>query len=81
MGHRSVEHRDMDTIKQRYIGLKWHQKIAYNLMWSLCWITSYTPRFLRYGLLRPLITVDSIFTEITPFDVELRLNTVYPEGF
>lgn len=47
----------MDTIKQRYVGLKWHQKIAYNLMWSLCWLTSYTPRFLRYGLLRPLITV------------------------
>lgn len=36
--------------------MKWHQKIAFNLVWCLCWLVSYSPRLLRYGLLRPFIT-------------------------
>lgn len=47
----------METIRQHYIGMKWYQKVAFNLLWSLCWLVSYSPRFLRYGVLRPFITL------------------------
>lgn len=46
----------METIRQHYIGMKWYQKVAFNLLWSICWLVSYLPRFIRYGLLRPLVT-------------------------
>ena len=46
----------METIRQHYIGMKWYQKVAFNLLWCLCWLVSYSPRFLRYALLRPFIT-------------------------
>ena len=36
--------------------MKWYQKVAFNLLWCLCWLVSYLPRFVRYGLLRPLVT-------------------------
>lgn len=47
----------METIRQHYIGMKWHQKVAFNLLWCLCWLVSYLPRFIRYGLLRPIVTL------------------------
>lgn len=47
----------MKTAKEHYTDLKWHQKIAFNLLWGLCWVISYLPRFIRYGLLRPFITL------------------------
>lgn len=47
----------MKTTKDYNINLKWHQKIAFSLLWSVCWLTSYLPRFIRYGLLRPFITL------------------------
>lgn len=46
----------MDTVRQHYIGMKWHQKVVFNLLWCLCWLVSYLPRFIRYGVLRPLVT-------------------------
>lgn len=46
----------METIRQHYIGMKWYQKVAFNLLWCICWLVSYLPRFIRYGLLRPIVT-------------------------
>lgn len=37
--------------------MKWYQKVAFNLLWGFCWLVSYLPRFIRYGLLRPFITL------------------------
>lgn len=47
----------MSSIKEHYNSLKWYQKVGFNLLWALSCLISYSPRFLRYGLLRPFITL------------------------
>lgn len=47
----------MSDIKEHYRSLKWYQKVGFNLLWALSCLISYSPRFLRYGVLRPFITL------------------------
>lgn len=47
----------MRDIKEHYRSLRWYQKVGFNLLWALSCLISYSPRFLRYGLLRPFITL------------------------
>ena len=35
-------------------GLKWHQKVGLELLWFFSLITSYTPRFFKYYILKPI---------------------------
>lgn len=36
-------------------GLKWHQKVGLELLWFFSLITSYTPRFFKYYILKPIV--------------------------
>lgn len=36
-------------------GLKWHQKVGLELLWFFSLITSYTPRFFKYNILKPIV--------------------------
>lgn len=47
----------MSDIKEHYNSLRWYQKVGFNLLWAISWLISYSPRFLRYGLYRPFITL------------------------
>lgn len=46
----------MGEIKEHYKSLTWYQKIGFCILWALSCLISYSPRFLRYGVLRPFIT-------------------------
>lgn len=47
----------MSRIKEHYRTLKWYQKVSFHLLWVFSCIVSYSPRFLRYGALRPFVTL------------------------
>lgn len=44
------------AIKEHYHSMKWYQKISFNLLWGLCRMLNYSPRWFRFYVLRPLFT-------------------------
>lgn len=52
----------MDKIKEHYKSLTWRQKFSFNLLWGLCHIVRFLPRWFRFGVIRPLFS--SVFSII-----------------
>lgn len=47
----------MSTNPQNSDKLRWHQRLALELLWVNCYILGYMPRWYRYGVLKPFIYV------------------------
>ena len=45
----------MSTKRGTYNNLKWHQRIAFNLLWGFCLMIGYSPRWFRFYILQSFI--------------------------
>ena len=35
--------------------LRWYQKVGLKLLWGICSLMGYMPRWFRYGVLKPIV--------------------------
>ncbi|MBO5720262.1 MAG: lysophospholipid acyltransferase family protein [Muribaculaceae bacterium] len=46
----------MNKIEEHYNSLTWRQKLAFNILWVLCCIVRFMPRWFRFGVIRPFLS-------------------------
>lgn len=61
------------------IKLKWHKRIALELLWGTMLVFSYTPRFFKYYMLRPFIASILVLLKYRKKVISQNLSKSFPE--